>query len=47
MKKVFILLILLFSMVGTAYADCLYNGVYYPTGTRLGPYICQADGTWK
>ena len=30
-----------------AYADCIYKGKSYPTGTRLGGLTCQADGTWK
>ena len=47
MKKTCILLILLFGTAGTAYADCLYNGIAYPTGTRIGIYVCQDDGTWQ
>jgi hypothetical protein len=30
-----------------AWADCLYKGTYYPTGTRVGTLTCQPDGTWK
>lgn len=28
-------------------ADCVYNGRSYPTGTVIGPLVCQPDGTWK
>jgi hypothetical protein len=31
----------------SAYADCMYQGKSYPTGTKLGGLTCQADGTWK
>ena len=31
----------------SAWADCVYQGKSYPTGTRLGGLTCQADGTWK
>ena len=30
-----------------AYADCIYKGKYYPTGTVIGGKTCQKDGTWK
>jgi hypothetical protein len=30
-----------------ARADCIYQGNYYPTGTRLGDLTCQPDGTWR
>lgn len=26
---------------GLAFADCVYNGVHYPVGTVLGPYVCS------
>lgn len=29
-----------------AIAACRLNGVAYPTGTRIGPYICRPNGTW-
>lgn len=28
-------------------ADCTYNGRSYPTGTVIGPLVCQPDGTWQ
>jgi hypothetical protein len=31
----------------TAYGNCVYNGVSYPTGTVLGPLVCAPDGTWR
>lgn len=24
-----------------SFADCTYNGIKYPTGTILGPYVCS------
>jgi hypothetical protein len=47
MKKLIIGAILLVGYVGHAIADCEYQGKWYPTGTRIGPMVCQADGTWK
>jgi hypothetical protein len=29
----------------TLHADCIYNGVAYPEGTVIGPYICK-EGKW-
>ncbi len=54
MKVIFILancLILLFSInVCLVYAQpqegCIYEGRRYPVGTRIGPYVCQPDGSW-
>lgn len=31
----------------SAWADCVYQGQRYPTGTRIGPLTCQPDGSWK
>ena len=28
-----------------SYADCVYEGVSYPEGTKIGPYVCE-DGSW-
>lgn len=41
------LLLLLTGMTLDAYAACTYKGRTYPTGSRVGPYVCQPDGTWK
>ena len=31
-----------------ALADCVGpDGNAYPTGTRVGSLVCQADGTWR
>jgi len=30
-----------------AWADCQYNGRYYPTGTQIAGKTCQADGSWR
>lgn len=40
-KSVFVLVVLLYS--GLSFADCVYNGTNYSSGTVLGPYTC--DGT--
>ncbi len=49
MKIVTMLAVLIFLSVsiGTALADCLYNGLWYPTGTNINGVICQPDGTWR
>ncbi|MGI9278779.1 MAG: hypothetical protein ACR2PX_04005 [Endozoicomonas sp.] len=47
MNKTSFVALLLSFFIASASADCLYNGKSYPTGTKIGPYICQADGTWK
>lgn len=35
---------LLFVSIGTAAADCLYNGRQYPEGTVVGDRVCTAGG---
>ncbi len=35
-----ILTVFLLISASTAQADCVYNGVIYPEGTIIGPYIC-------
>jgi len=30
-----------------AWADCVYQGKTYPTGTVIGGLTCQANGTWR
>ncbi|GFE72133.1 hypothetical protein [Chroococcus sp. FPU101] len=47
MKQVFLALFLMIVTTSAAYADCIYDGKTYPTGTDLGGLICQPDGTWK
>jgi hypothetical protein len=47
MKQFIMTLIVWICCVSAAYAGCSYNGRPYPTGTRLGPYTCQPDGTWR
>ena len=44
--KLILILIMLFG-TGLAYANCTYNGSSYPTGTRIGPLVCQSDGSWR
>jgi hypothetical protein len=40
----FIVALTLFS-TGTAWTDCLHNGVTVPEGTRIGALVCR-DGKW-
>ncbi len=49
LKTIAALVILLFLAVSArmALADCIYNGVSYPTGTNIGGVVCQPDGTWR
>lgn len=42
-KKLLIVLIVTFS--GALYADCEYNGTWYPEGETMGPYVC-VNGEW-
>jgi len=35
------------SFASGAWADCVYKGNSYPTGTKIGGLTCQPDGTWK
>ncbi len=30
-----------------AWADCVYQGTSYPTGTKIAGLTCQANGTWR
>lgn len=51
MKKATIKIIYLYALIAmfapSAWANCIYNGKTYPTGTKLGELTCQPDGTWK
>lgn len=50
MKKTFARVLVVLatsSCFSSAWAECVYQGKSYPTGTRLGGLTCQADGTWK
>lgn len=48
MKTVLVVLSLLLMIgVSTGHAACSYQGKLYPTGTRIGPYVCMPDGTWR
>jgi hypothetical protein len=41
-------ILLFFGKIVSVYAaNCIYDGRSYPPGTRIGPYVCQPDGTWK
>lgn len=46
-KALPIVLLVLASWVSQVQAACFYNGIPYPTGTRIGSYVCMADGTWR
>ena len=30
-----------------AYADCYRDGNWYPTGARVGDFVCAPDGSWE
>jgi hypothetical protein len=47
MKTLIFSLLLVLGSVSVAHADCYYDGTSYPAGTRIGPLVCQADGTWE
>jgi hypothetical protein len=38
---------LVLGTIGSALADCYYNGRAYPSGTRLGDRVCAPDGQWR
>jgi hypothetical protein len=46
-KRIWVLGFLLAFGVGNAFADCEYQGKWYPTGTRIGSKVCQPDGNWR
>ena len=46
MLKKLILFSLLSVMVNMAYADCVYDGKTYVSGSRVGPLVC-VNGKWK
>ncbi len=29
------------------WADCVYNGQRYSTGSKVGGRTCQTDGSWR
>lgn len=39
-KKIALIVVVLLH-TELALADCTYNGVSYPSGTVLGPYVCS------
>ncbi len=45
MLKKFALTLLLLMMGHVANADCTYDGVTYPEGAIIGPYVCTG-GQW-
>lgn len=47
MKSILISLIFLMSCTTAVYADCIFEGVSYPTGTKLGSLVCMPDGSWQ
>lgn len=40
-------MVLLLGSVKEAAATCTLNGAAYQTGTRVGPYTCMPDGSWR
>ena len=47
-KTLMILMFLtMYGFASDAWADCLYQGRPYPTGTKIGGLTCQANGTWR
>lgn len=39
---------LAFAAIATqAFADCMFNGRSYPTGSVVGDRVCAANGTWQ
>jgi hypothetical protein len=47
LKIVVLTAFLAFAAAPAAWADCVYQGKSYPTGTKIGGLTCQADGTWR
>jgi hypothetical protein len=47
MKFILCISVLLIGMTAPVYADCIYNGRTYPTGSRLGGLVCTPDGSWQ
>ena len=48
MRVVLIAILSLLAFSFPALANCVGpDGKSYPTGTRLGPLVCQTDGHWR
>ncbi len=45
--RIIILGLLLATWITPALAVCTANGQTYDTGTVIGNYQCQSNGTWK
>jgi hypothetical protein len=42
-----VVIVLMVGSVEEAAATCTLNGAAYQTGTRVGPYTCMPDGSWR
>jgi hypothetical protein len=47
MKKIIFIAFFLLIYTAILHADCIHNGVLYPTGTIINGLTCQADGSWR
>jgi hypothetical protein len=45
MLKSLALAVLLSAIAGLAHATCVYQGVVYPEGAHVGPFVCSG-GQW-
>ncbi len=45
MVKYYVLILIMCFSYNMAFADCTFNGITYPEGTVIGPYVCS-DGIW-
>ena len=45
MVRIAILLAIVFAVPAHAAADCFYDGVQYPEGSRVGVLVCE-NGQW-
>ena len=47
MKQIFCSILFLIISTTAVYANCVYDGKTYPTGTKIGGLVCQPDGSWR
>jgi len=45
--KALIATLTLAALATPAWADCMFNGRSYPTGSVVGDRVCAANGTWQ
>jgi hypothetical protein len=45
--KTLIATLVLAALATPAFANCMFNGRSYPTGSVVGDRVCTANGSWQ